>query len=75
MNEDNSHKLIQCHHIVEWDDSHDNSLENLVTLCVCCHQKVHNGHELYLHKGLDSQSQDAKIGKVEKSQQLSLFDN
>jgi len=37
----NSTKLIQCHHRVFWSEKPDNSLENLVTLCVSCHAKIH----------------------------------
>ena len=44
MREGNAHRLIQCHHIVFWKDSPDNSLENLVTLCVSCHAKLHFGN-------------------------------
>ena len=29
------------HHVVPWEESHDNSLENLATLCRPCHQRVH----------------------------------
>jgi len=43
MSKSNAHRLIQCHHIVFWKDSQDNSLENLVTLCASCHAKVHFG--------------------------------
>ena len=44
MREENAHTLIQCHHIVFWKDSPDNSLENLITLCVSCHAKLHFGN-------------------------------
>ena len=44
MNKSNSHQLIQCHHIVFWSVTEDNSLENLVTLCASCHAKVHSGN-------------------------------
>ena len=43
MNKSNSHRLIQCHHIVFWSEAQDNSLENLITLCVSCHKQVHLG--------------------------------
>jgi len=32
-------KLIQCHHIKPWKMSKDNSMENLITLCLSCHIK------------------------------------
>ena len=35
------HQIIQCHHIVFWRETQDNSLSNLVTMCVTCHAKVH----------------------------------
>jgi hypothetical protein len=38
-----NHLVIQCHHIVSWHLTHDNSLGNLVTLCVSCHKKLHEG--------------------------------
>ncbi len=31
--------LIQCHHIIPYRISEDNSLENLITLCASCHRK------------------------------------
>jgi hypothetical protein len=43
MTDENAAKLIQCHHIVYWSDRQDNSLENLTTLCVSCHAKIHFG--------------------------------
>lgn len=38
LNEDNKHKLIQCHHIN--GNKENNSLDNLITLCVACHGKI-----------------------------------
>lgn len=31
--------MIQCHHIKQWRQSKDNSMENLITLCLSCHMK------------------------------------
>jgi predicted nucleic acid-binding Zn ribbon protein len=39
-----SKRIIQCHHIVPYDVSQDNSLDNLVTLCIVCHRARH--HEM-----------------------------
>jgi len=36
------HKGIQCHHIKPFRESKDDSLENLVTLCVSCHARRHS---------------------------------
>lgn len=36
-----SDKIIQCHHIINFFDGGDNSEENLITLCVSCHSKIH----------------------------------
>ena len=33
--------MIQCHHLIDWDKSHDNRLSNLITVCVGCHAKEH----------------------------------
>lgn len=33
--------VIQCHHLVDWKDTKDNRLKNLVTVCVGCHAKRH----------------------------------
>lgn len=40
-NHDLSGKIIQCHHIVPYRVSKDNSMENLITLCLTCHSKIH----------------------------------
>lgn len=31
-----------AHHIVSYSESYDNSLENLITLCLACHRRIHN---------------------------------
>jgi hypothetical protein len=31
---------LQVHHIIPWRDTHDNSPENLITLCIYCHQRI-----------------------------------
>jgi len=42
-NKNNSRKIIQCHHIVKYDKEKDNNNEeNLITLCLICHVKIHN---------------------------------
>lgn len=40
-----AHRIIQCHHINPYKKSKDNSLDNLVTLCIRCHRQVHNRGE------------------------------
>lgn len=35
------HKDIQCHHVVPYRESKDDSRENLVTLCLPCHGRRH----------------------------------
>jgi hypothetical protein len=40
-NSKNVYKIIQCHHIKEYKECQDNSMENLVTLCLRCHLKRH----------------------------------
>ncbi len=37
LSDENSHKLIQCHHLKEYDSEEDNDLDNLITACVSCH--------------------------------------
>ena len=37
-----STQSLLVHHIVPWEDSHDNSLSNLKTLCIGCHIRTHN---------------------------------
>lgn len=37
-----AHQIIQCHHINPYKESKDNSLGNLVTLCIRCHRQVHS---------------------------------
>lgn len=43
MTPKNSVRLIQCHHKDPYKRSKNNDLSNLVTLCIRCHRKVHNG--------------------------------
>lgn len=43
INQDNGKKLIQCHHIKEFETIKDNKLDNLITLCASCHTKLHEG--------------------------------
>ena len=38
-----STKNLQVHHIIPYRESHDNSLENLITLCGNCHPRVEHG--------------------------------
>ena len=33
-------RLIQCHHIIPWRISKDDSLKNLITFCLSCHSKI-----------------------------------
>lgn len=40
LNKLNSDAIIQCHHIIPWRISHDDSLSNLVTLCLKCHLEI-----------------------------------
>lgn len=40
-------KKIQCHHIVPFRISNDNSEENLVTLCVSCHGRIESSFEIF----------------------------
>ena len=39
---------IQCHHIENYNINKNNDLNNLITLCVACHGKVHNSKEVVL---------------------------
>ena len=42
LNENNGNKLIQCHHIEDFESEEEsNNLDNLTTLCASCHGKVH----------------------------------
>lgn len=34
-------KGLIVHHIIAWELTHDNSLDNLLTLCRSCHMQVH----------------------------------
>ena len=38
---DNSDKIIQCHHIENYNKGHNNNKSNLITLCLKCHLKRH----------------------------------
>jgi len=42
LSDENSYKLIQCHHIKEYNSEKDNELDNLITVCVACHAKIHS---------------------------------
>ncbi len=39
----NAWKIIQCHHVIKYKDSYDNSPENLITVCLRCHGKIEAG--------------------------------
>jgi 5-methylcytosine-specific restriction endonuclease McrA len=47
--ERDGHKCVKCgnlsklvvHHIVPWDETQDNRLDNLMTLCIACHMQIH----------------------------------
>lgn len=34
-------RVIQCHHIIPYKQSRNNNLDNLITLCLRCHRRVH----------------------------------
>lgn len=34
---------LAVHHVVPWPETHDNELENLLTLCISCHMTIHKG--------------------------------
>jgi len=38
---------IQCHHIIPYRISHDDSMENLITLCLACHCAIERPHDKY----------------------------
>lgn len=40
-------RTIQCHHIVPYEFTRDNGEDNLVTLCVSCHKRVHERPDEY----------------------------
>jgi 5-methylcytosine-specific restriction endonuclease McrA len=40
-------KKIQCHHIVPFRISKDNSDENLITLCISCHGRIESRFEIF----------------------------
>jgi len=42
----NGDRIIQAHHIDGYESPDDNTLENLVTLCVSCHAEVEGGASL-----------------------------
>jgi len=39
--EETNHRVIQCHHIELYRLTQDNSLDNLITLCLSCHARLH----------------------------------
>jgi hypothetical protein len=39
-NENNFYKVIQCHHIIKYKETFDNSDNNLITVCLRCHAKL-----------------------------------
>ena len=41
---------IQAHHVIPFRISHDNSMENLVTVCLRCHAWLDNGKEVVVSK-------------------------
>lgn len=41
--EGTTNKIIQCHHIKPYETPEDNTPSNLITLCLGCHLKLHNG--------------------------------
>ena len=41
LDELNSRRLIQCHHIRSYQSDRDNLISNLITLCVDCHIERH----------------------------------
>jgi len=43
LTKENSTRLIQCHHVEDFDLDEDVSLNKLVTLCVSCHGKINGG--------------------------------
>ena len=47
MTDKTSYRLIQCHHIKDFESEVDNDLNNLITLCVSCHAGIHqNGGDV-----------------------------
>ena len=38
---ENSHRIIQCHHIENYKKGQNNNKSNLITLCLKCHLKRH----------------------------------
>ena len=42
----NSDRIIQCHHIENYKETHNNEKGNLITLCLKCHMKRHNKKEI-----------------------------
>ena len=46
-------KEIQAHHIIKYRETQDNSLDNLVTLCVKCHPNVEYNPEILYEKRPD----------------------
>lgn len=38
---DHAARIIQCHHIKPYKESRDNSIGNLITVCLKCHRRLH----------------------------------
>lgn len=45
FNGENGGRIIQAHHIEEFETEDDNYIENIVTLCASCHSKNHNNED------------------------------
>jgi hypothetical protein len=48
-------KILQCHHIVPYRISQDDSIENLITLCCSCHTKEEHKYYRRLQNGVYKQ--------------------
>lgn len=57
------HKNIQCHHIIPFRISEDNSLDNLITLCRQCHAKIehinYHSHKINKYEAPDTEQESA----------------
>lgn len=40
IRQNETHKIIQCHHIIPFSKGGANDLENLTTLCLSCHMRI-----------------------------------